>query len=492
METEDIIKSKEKMNEIYYQEFFIIKDNNIYKVILEKNNNKISISSGNYYKNFNLKELSILFKIDFTSINDAFNYLVDLFEDYKVNINNKIKYKEILLYFSFINGKNIEIKLEYEKNHQNNFITNKVIKLENEIKILKNKNDILEKEINSIKKIKVSKENQKKAPTNIKLLHSIEEKSYADYGLNNTFAVFNSFNGILYLVYSTKKKSMICYDLKNHSLISEIKNCHLGYITSIRHLADKINKIDIIMTVSNEENNIKLWNLINMACILDLKEVNKKGFLYSACFLTDNFENFIVSSNYDEYGHFEYLKIFNFKGQKIKEIKKSNEPTFLVESYFDDIFNCQNYIITGNLNFVKSYNYNKNEVYHKYFDKCINGYHYSIIIINQNSVVKLMESCEDGYIRIWHFHGGILLNKIRVCKENINGISLYNDKYLFVGSDDENIRLIDLEEGIVLKKLHAHFGEVLNVEIIFHPKLGNILISQAYEEDEIRIWSINS
>ena len=66
METKDIIKSKEKMNEINYQEFFIIKDNNIYKVILEKNNNKISISSGNYYKNFNLKELSILFKIDFT------------------------------------------------------------------------------------------------------------------------------------------------------------------------------------------------------------------------------------------------------------------------------------------------------------------------------------------------------------------------------------------------------------------------------------------
>ena len=89
METKDIIKSKEKMNEINYQEFFIIKDNNIYKIILEKNNNKISISSGNYYKNYNLKELSILFKINFPSINDAFNYLVDLFEDYKVNIKLK-------------------------------------------------------------------------------------------------------------------------------------------------------------------------------------------------------------------------------------------------------------------------------------------------------------------------------------------------------------------------------------------------------------------
>ena len=35
---------------------------------------------------------------------------------------------------------------------------------------------------------------------------------------------------------------MICYDLKNQSLISQIKNCHLGFITNIRHFADKLKK----------------------------------------------------------------------------------------------------------------------------------------------------------------------------------------------------------------------------------------------------------
>ena len=84
---------------------------------------------------------------------------------------------------------------------------------------------------------------------------------------------------ILYLVYSTKKKSMICYDIKNKTLISEIKNCHKGYITGLRHYADKINKIDIIMSMSNEENNIKLWNIRNMTCILDLLRINKIGLI---------------------------------------------------------------------------------------------------------------------------------------------------------------------------------------------------------------------
>lgn len=487
MDTTDTDLTKENLNKINYQEFFILKDNNIYKFILEKNKDTVCLASGNYFKKIILEEIAAHFKINFFSIDNAYNYLVDLFEDNKVSINSKIKYKELIIQFNPINDKNIEIKLVYEDNHQKNILIDSIRKLKNEIITLNEKNNKLEKEINTMKQ---NIFNKNKAPTNIKLLHTIEENSYADYGLDNTFAVFNSFNDILYLVYSNGNKSMICYDIKNQTLLSETKNCHNGFITSLKHFADKNNKIDIIMSISNEENNIKLWNIINMKCILDLKHINKEGLLYSACFLSFNSQNLIITSNYDEFGHSEFLKVFNFKGQKIKEIKKSNEPTFFVESYFDNIFHCQNYIVTGNLNYVKSYNFDNNEVYHKYFDSCINGYHYSIIMYNHNAVVKLMESCEDGHIRIWHFHSGVLLNKVRVCKENINGMCLYNDRYVFVGSDEQNIKLVDLESGCIIKKLHAHSSEVLNVKIIFHPKHGHILISQAYVEDQIKIWKI--
>ena len=489
METSNSDIEKDNLDKIIYHEFYTCKDNNIFKFIVEKNNKYISISSGNYNKIFNLEEISTLIKINFFSLDNAYNYCLDLFEDNKVNINCKIKYKEIKINISLKNDKNIEISLQYVDKYQSSLVNEHIKQLKNEIKNLKNKNDKLEKEINTIKQNILNKNN---APRNIKLLHTVEEKAYADYGLDNTFAVFISFNNILYLVYSTIKKSMICYDIRNKSLISEMKNCHLGYITNLRHFADKINKIDIVMTISNEENNIKLWNIRNLTCILNLNKVNKIGFLYSACFLTYNSENFIITSNYDEFGHSEYLKIFNFKGQKVKEIKKSNEPTFLVENYFDDVFNCHNYIITGNLNYVKAYIFNKNELYHKYFDGCINGYHYCIIIINQNGVVKLMESCEDGNIRIWHFHCCKLLMRIKVCKENINGMSLYNDKYVFVGSDNQYIKLVNIEDGSIIKKLHAHPKEVLNLKIIFNSKYGDILISQAYEEDQIRIWTIEN
>ena len=82
--------------------------------------------------------------------------------------------------------------------------------------------------------------------------------------------------------------------------------------------------------------------------------------------------------------------------------------------------------------------------------------------------------------------------RIKVSKENINGLSLYNDKYIFVASDEQNIKLVDLEEESIIKDFYAHSNEVLNLKIIYHPKYGNILISQAYEEDQIKIWSIDN
>ena len=212
------------------------------------------------------------------------------------------------------------------------------------------------------------------------------------------------------------------------------------------------------------------------------------GHLYSACFLKDNNNNYIVSSNYSEVDDVEFIKIFDFKGNKIKEINNSNEITFFIDSYYDKIL-YKNYIITGNLNYIKAYNYNQNKLYRLYDDKG-KGYHFSIIVISNEEVLKLIESCEDGQIRIWHFHSGSLLKKIKVTDDILNGICLYNNNYLFVGCDDNTIKLLDLKNGIILKYLYGHSKEVLNIKKIKHPKYGECIISQGYEDDQIKIWEI--
>jgi len=46
----------------------------------------------------------------------------------------------------------------------------------------------------------------------------------------------------------------------------EIK-MHKQYITNLRHYLNNINKRDLIISISAQSNNIKLWNLNNYECL---------------------------------------------------------------------------------------------------------------------------------------------------------------------------------------------------------------------------------
>ena len=426
--------------------------------------------------------MSNLIKIRFYSIETAYDYVINLFEENKVTIKSKIINKEIILIFQLFNRKNIEVFLTFNKEHKN-IITYEISKLKKEIYELKKENNQLTNEINILKNI-----NKNKNPKGIKLYKTISEDSYSDYGLDNTFTIFNSINNLLYLIFATKKYSIICYNLNSQKKIIEIKDCHNEYITNFRHYLDEINKKDFILSISNEDNNIKLWDVKNWQCVLSILHINKRGYLYSSSFLKEGNINYIVTSNYNEIESSENIKLFDFNGQKKMEIENSNEITFLVEVYYEKNLN-KNFIVTGNLNYVKSYDYQNNgKLYHKYFDNG-KGYHFSLNIYDNNNMIKLIESCEDGNIRIWHFHSGMLLRKIKISIENLNGICLWNENYLFVGCDDNTIKLIDLKNEIMIDELKGHNKEVLTIKKINN---GNDawLISQGYEDDQIRLWKL--
>ena len=341
-----------------------------------------------------------------------------------------------------------------------------------------------------MEKNKIFKNNDNN-PMNIKLLFEITKSSYGCFDLDNTFAVFKSVNNILYLIYSTKAKSIICYNLENFQKIAEIKNHHKIHITNIRHFQDKKNKLDLIISISDRDNNLRLWNINNWECILNIININNSGYICSACIINENNQNYILSSNYNMFENFhdsEPIKIFNLKGEKIGTINDSNKKTFFIDIFYDKN-KSTNYIITGNLDYAKSYNYNKNEVYHKYYDSDT-GSHISINIFNDDEdLIKLIESCSDGNIRIWNFHSAELLNKIKVFDDWLFGICLWNKDYLFVGVKDKLIRLVDIKEGYIVKYLEGPKSGVFCIKKINHPKYGECLLSQGYEGDQIKLYS---
>ena len=327
-------------------------------------------------------------------------------------------------------------------------------------------------------------------PLDINFLKDLTTKSYCRYWNDNTFALFKSYNDIFYIIYANASKSIVSFDLINNKKIIEIKNAHNNYITNFRHYFDKKNKRDLLISLSEDDNNLKVWDINNFKCLVNIKKVNDIGFLVSACFLNDNNNIYIITSN--SYTNlYENIKIFDLNGNKTKEIDNSNKSTFFIDTYYDNNLS-KIYIITGNNGFSQSYDYNKNERYFKYNENNNeDNFHLSIIMDDTEKKVKMIESSCEGIIRIWDFHFAELLRKIYINNDWLYSICLWNKEYLFVGCMDSSIKLIKLNESKIIKNLKGHTNKVLTIKKIIHPKYGECLISQDADDSQIKLWTIS-
>ena len=368
-----------------------------------------------------------------------------------------------------INSKNIQEKIPDDK--KSNF--------DNEYNIILNKKTKRNRE-----EIENNSYEFKSNPESFHFLNKIITDTFSYELLDNTFCVFNSIeNNICYLIKINEKKSIICHNIISGKKINEIKNAHNYYIINFRHFFDKDNKRDLVISISDKDNNLKVWDIVNLNCLLNLMNINQKGLLFSACFLKCDNQLFIVSSNC--YGDSNPIKIFNIKGNKVKEINDPDTNILFIESFYDVTLG-KNYIITGNKDFAKSYDYNESKIYNKYYDGK-DEFHYSVII-NDKDLVELLESSSGGKIRIWKFHTGELLNIIEVSSDWLYGTCLWNKKYLFVACHEKAIKIIELESRKVIKELTDKDDFILSIKKIIHPKYGECLISHGYINSNIKLW----
>jgi WD40 repeat protein len=276
--------------------------------------------------------------------------------------------------------------------------------------------------------------------------------------------------------------------LINNNNLLEIKKAHSSDITNFRHYLDNIYKRDLIMSISGPDCNIKIWNVNNFELLLNIEEIYMDGLISSACFINYFNQNYILTSNSSEVTNIpESIYVFDFNGHKIKEINDSKDPTYFIDIYYHINFD-KNYIITGNKCYIKVYDYKNNEIMLKYCDNS-NNYHNSIIIDDKSLIIKIIESCEDGNIRIWNFYSGELLNKIKISNKRLYEICLWDNKYIFVGCEDNTIKLVELNNNLIINNLKGHNNIVLTVKKIIHPKYGECLLSQGYTDDKIILWS---
>ena len=377
---------------------------------------------------------------------------------------------------------------EIQRISNNNKITKCISKDNSNNNLIKENNDKIitknKKENNSNQKTKIIKV-KKTHPERITYLKDVTKDSFSYFYLDNTFIVFTSFQNIFTLIYSTKEKSIVSFDLINYKKINEIKGAHNELITNIRYIKDLPNKRDLVLSISYDSN-IKLWDYNNLECLTDINNIYESGYLFSSCSLYDNNKLYIIASNYSESN--DVLKVYDLSGNFIKEINDSYGSTNFIDS-FNDTKMGKNYIITGNIGCVKSYDFSRNKLYKIYSEEDFNDHCSVVINCNMyNKMIRLIESSGDGIIRIWNFHSGILLKRILIYNKRLLGLCLWSDNYIFVGCEDKSIKLIDLKNEEVINNLMGNNDAVLNIKKIKHPKFGDCLISQGFKNNQIKLW----
>lgn len=323
---------------------------------------------------------------------------------------------------------------------------------------------------------------------NLTLLRNIDN-SFCFCLFDNSFLAFN-YNDISYLIYATNYKSIISYNIDDKVIMTEIKKAHEHNITNFRCSISENNNKCIIMSISATGRHIKIWNLLNWECILSLFPFYDEGLICSSCFLKDNNNHeYIISCCSSEESE---IKIYDFSGNYIKSLHDSKQKDFFIDN-IKDKKNSSIYIITGNYGYIKSYDYNKNKIYHKYKDNDGNSRHCCIKFNLGKDKVKLIDSCwGDDFIRIWDFHLGTIITKIKTNGNNIKSLCIYNDVFIFVSCDKHTIKLIDIINKNIVKTFNIHNNWVCTIYKLNSEKYGEFLISGGLGIDEmIKIWYFN-
>ena len=79
------------------QEYYLLKDSAIYKIFVGKNNAEIWIKNKNYFYSFNQNDLSILIRDQINSIDEAYDFIIHLFDLNQVYIKSISFHQEMKL-----------------------------------------------------------------------------------------------------------------------------------------------------------------------------------------------------------------------------------------------------------------------------------------------------------------------------------------------------------------------------------------------------------
>ena len=291
------------------------------------------------------------------------------------------------------------------------------------------------------------------------------------------------------------------FDIKNDNSNNQLKDNNQNIINNEIEYNDEEFKDENKININEEEENIDNIQNLNDDLINNSNEENNINEIKEDDNKEDNEINEQNDNNNIEEEQDQNNNINNDNNEDnhnneiiIENHNNNNRPKisdiYLIETFFDKKIKTS-YIIACCSDSVKSFNYNTNSLYRIYQENLKENHIHGNVIIDDNEnndFVRLIETCNDGYVRIWDFHSAELLNKIRICDEGIKSICLWDENHLFVGCDDATIKLVDMNSNEIIHVLNGHKQKVCCLKKIEHEKYGKCLISKGWGGDFIKLW----
>ena len=343
---------------------------------------------------------------------------------------------------------------------------------------------------------------------------------------NSNFIVFKSIYDLVLIVFiDIKHSSITAYNLIDDKKIFEIKNDNVINTNELKHYLDKNNKRDLVASIRMCDNNIKVWNLNNLECILNIDFMNvsppAENVIYygpeflnlnSICFINNDNNIHIIASSI-KMPQTQLIHIYNLRGEKIKEINNNKVKNYFVDTFYDDKFS-KNYIIISTNADIRAIDYNDTKIMKHYTpvneepikvtsfknikmsrklhlddNHVFRDIKYSegplyILVKKCGNNTKLFSGMKENTVKIWNFHSTQLLSEIKISKSAIKGVSLWDEVNLLVGTGS-GLKLVDLNKN----KLAKNFVDTVNIarmDLCTIPKYGKCLITSSYQE--MNLW----
>ena len=221
---------------------------------------------------------------------------------------------------------------------------------------------------------------------------------------------------------------------------------------------------------------VKLWNYNEG---LNILTINNKT-TYSSTLLFENNSFYVICLGYKN-----YIKIYDSSGNFYKNLGTNDECRYFIE--IDEI-NENKYIISGGNNGVNVFNYT---LFSNYFcfkeDNDTSCHNYAKIIKNNNNY-HIIDAGTSNKIRIWDFNSKNLIKCITSNNEQrLGGFILINNIYLIVGSFDQEIKILDINNGILINKIKKHSSPVVGLK---DKDNNQYFVSYSQGESNIYLWSL--